>query len=79
VTERDREHVLEQLGQVQDLHAVVPQYLREDVVLLLGARGPGQAGEEQLPGMTRQHAFQLGSRPVHDNRPGACPPHCPPR
>ena len=79
------QHVLEQLGQVQDLHAVIPQYLREDVVLLLGARGPGQAGEEQLPGMTRQHAFQLGSRPVHDDRPEpahlavhpAEPRHCP--
>jgi hypothetical protein len=63
------QHVLEQLGQVQDLHAVVPQDLREDVVLLLGPRGPGQAREEQLPGLARQHPFQLGSRPVHDDRP----------
>jgi hypothetical protein len=63
------QHVLEQLGQVQDLDAVIAQGLREDVVLLLRPRGPGQPGEEQLPGIARQHPFQLGSRPVHDNRP----------
>jgi hypothetical protein len=58
------QHVLEQLGQVQDLHAVVPQDLREDVVLLLGPRGPGQAREEQLPGLARHTRFS--------SAPGRC-------
>ena len=43
------QHVLEQLGQVENLHAMVPQGLREDVVLLLSPGRPGQPANSSCP------------------------------
>ena len=63
------QHVLEQFGQVEHLHAVVAQRLSEDVMLLLRPRRPRQPGERQLPAGARDHSFQLGARPVHDDGP----------
>ena len=56
------QHVLEQFGQVKHLHAMVPQCLGENVMLLLSPGRPRQAREKQPPGMAGGYPFQLGSR-----------------
>ncbi len=65
----DRERLLEQLAQVDDLDAARAQRLREGVVLELGARDPRHPVEEQLVVVARREAPQLAAGAVqHDRR-----------
>ena len=63
------QHLLEQLGEIQHLHPVVPEYLAEPVVLLLGPVHPGQPVEEHAVPAVPGYPPQLRSRPVQQDGP----------
>ena len=62
------EDVLQQLGHVHDLSAVVAKRAGEDVMFLLGAAYPGDGVEEQPVPVPRGDSAQLKAGPVDHDR-----------
>jgi hypothetical protein len=61
------QRVLQELGDVEHLDAVVPEDLRELIVLLLGTGHPGQPVEQEAAAAARGNPFQLRTRTVNKN------------